>query len=89
MSNEFIIINIAIFLLNVTLFFNAKKVVTFLNHGEENDPLELPLVDDLAPMLEAAQEQGIAPLSQRISAKELVVNKAKALCGSCRKPGKA
>jgi len=32
----FIAINIIIFMLNVLLFLNAKKVVTFLNHGEEN-----------------------------------------------------
>ena len=32
----FIAINIAIFIFNVLLFLNAGKVVTFLNHGEEN-----------------------------------------------------
>ena len=36
MSDTFIAINIGVFLFNLILFLQAKKVVTFLNHGEEN-----------------------------------------------------
>lgn len=32
----YILTNLFIFILNILLFLNAKKVVTYLNHGEEN-----------------------------------------------------
>jgi len=34
--SSFILINLTIFVVNILLFINAKKTVTFLNHGEEN-----------------------------------------------------
>jgi len=36
METQVIFLNIIIFLLNILLYFKAKKVVTFLNHGEED-----------------------------------------------------
>ena len=35
-STLFIFINLLVFAINIVLFLNAKKVVTYLNHGEEN-----------------------------------------------------
>ena len=36
MTNMYIGLNVAVFIVNLILYLNAHKVVTFLNHGEEN-----------------------------------------------------